>query len=67
MLYLPAGVAHGYQTLADDTEVLYLVSAPYQPDHQRGVRWNDPAIGIEWPLGRPTRINARDAGYPDLT
>ena len=53
MMYMPPGCAHGYQTLADDTEVFYFVSAPYSPPHQRGVRWNDPAFGIEWPLGAP--------------
>jgi dTDP-4-dehydrorhamnose 3,5-epimerase len=62
-LYLPRGVAHGYQTLSDDADVLYLISAPYAPNHQRGVRWDDPAFGIDWPLGAPTMINARDAGY----
>lgn len=65
VMYVPPGCAHGYQTLADDTEVLYFVSAPYSPPHQRGVRWNDPAFGIEWPLGPPTRIHQRDASYPD--
>jgi dTDP-4-dehydrorhamnose 3,5-epimerase len=64
-LYIPRGVAHGYQTLTDDAEILYFVSAPYAPDHQRGVRWNDPAFGIAWPLGTPTVIHPRDAGYPD--
>jgi len=64
MLYVPPGCAHGYQTLEDDTEVFYFVSAPYTPTHQRGVRWDDPAFGIEWPLGPPTRINDRDAGFP---
>ena len=64
-LYLPRGVAHGYQTLSDDADVLYLISAPYAPNHQRGVRWNDPAFGIDWPLGAPTIINTRDAEYPD--
>ncbi|HXT71675.1 MAG TPA: dTDP-4-dehydrorhamnose 3,5-epimerase [Vicinamibacterales bacterium] len=66
MLYLPVGCAHGYQTLVDDTDVLYFVSAPYSPPHQRGVRWNDPALGIQWPLGPPTSINERDATYPLL-
>jgi dTDP-4-dehydrorhamnose 3,5-epimerase len=67
MLYLPAGVAHGYQTLTEDSEIFYFVSARYAPDAQRGVRWDDPGLGIEWPLGPPTVINERDAGYPDLT
>ncbi len=60
-MYLPRGVAHGYQTLTDNAEVLYFVSAPYTPSHQRGVRWDDPAFGIEWPLGAPTAIHERDA------
>lgn len=67
LLYLPKGMAHGYQTLTDDTEILYFVSAPYSPPHQQGVRWNDPAFGIDWPLGAPTMIHDRDATYPDFT
>ena len=65
-MYLPPGVAHGYQTLTDSTEVMYFVSAAYSPSHARGVRWNDPAFGIEWPLGAPVVIHERDAGYPDF-
>jgi dTDP-4-dehydrorhamnose 3,5-epimerase len=67
MLYVPSGFAHGYQTLTDNAEVLYVVSAPYAPAHQGGVRWNDAAFGIKWPLGAPTAINARDASFPDFT
>ena len=67
IMYVPPGCAHGYQTLADDTEVFYFVSAPYSPSHQRGVRWDDPAFGIAWPLGDPTQINERDATYPYLS
>lgn len=66
MVYLPPGFAHGYQTLEDGTEVLYSVSKPYSRAHQEGVRWDDPAFGIEWPLGPPTMINERDATYPDF-
>ena len=66
IMYVPPGCAHGYQTLAPDTEVFYFVSAEYSPPHQRGVRWNDPAFNIDWPLGPPTCINDRDASYPDL-
>jgi dTDP-4-dehydrorhamnose 3,5-epimerase len=66
MFYVPRGMAHGYQTLDDDAEVMYFVSAPYVPDLQAGVRWNDPALGITWPLTEPAVINARDAGYPSL-
>jgi dTDP-4-dehydrorhamnose 3,5-epimerase len=65
MLYVPRGCAHGYQTLTDDARVFYFVSAAYSPAHQAGVRWNDPAFGIEWPLGVPAVINQRDATYPD--
>ena len=64
-LYVPPGIAHGYQALTDGAEVLYFVSADYSPPHQRGVRWNDPVFGITWPLGSPPVINERDASYPD--
>ncbi len=67
MLYLPAGCAHGYQTLEDESEVFYFVSRPYSPDHQRGFRYDDPAFGITWPLGPPTMIHKRDASFPDFT
>jgi dTDP-4-dehydrorhamnose 3,5-epimerase len=66
MLYVPRGFAHGYQTLSDDSDVFYSVSAPYSRAHQEGVRWDDPAFGIEWPLGPPAAINDRDARYPDF-
>ena len=66
LFYLPEGIAHGYQTLDDDAEVMYLVSAPYSAAHQTGVRWNDPAFGIEWPMTPPSIIHPRDASYPDV-
>ncbi len=61
-LYLPEGFAHGFLTLRDASEVLYMISTPYVPAAGRGFAWNDPAIGIEWPL-RPLVISARDAQY----
>jgi len=67
MLYIPQGVAHGYQTLTDDTEVFYFVSTAYSPDHQRGLRWNDPTLAIDWPLGAPTALSERDAAFADFT
>ena len=67
ILYMPPGCAHGYQTLTNDAEVFYFVSKGYSPSHQRGVRYNDPAFGIAWPLGAPAMINERDAGYADFT
>lgn len=66
-LYIGPGLAHGYQTLTDCAEVFYLVSSPYSPPHQRGVRWNDPTFGIEWPLGPPAIIHERDASYQDFS
>ena len=63
MVYVPQGVAHGFMTLADDTELLYLISAAYEPRSQRGFRWDDPALGIRWPLA-PLCISERDASLP---
>jgi dTDP-4-dehydrorhamnose 3,5-epimerase len=50
MLYIPEGFAHGYQTLDDDTEIFYQMSETYHPEVARGLRWDDPRLGIEWPL-----------------
>jgi len=65
-LYVPEGVAHGFQALADDTEVLYQISTPFVPEAAAGVRWDDPLFGIEWPVLPPILLE-RDAGYPDYT
>ena len=64
MLYIPKGCAHGYQTLCDDSEVFYLVSTPYQPSSERGIRWNDPFVGIEWPEMNHAVISDKDSGWP---
>ncbi len=64
-LYVPAGFAHGFQTLADDSEVFYQMSQLYSADHARGVRWNDPAFAIPWPQDSRT-ILERDQNYPDF-
>ncbi len=66
MLYVPEGFAHGFQTLEDDTEVFYLMSQPFAAEHARGVRWNDPAFGIEWPTAQRI-ILERDQTYPDFS
>ncbi len=63
-LYIPPGFAHGFVTLADDTDVAYQMTEPYHPALARGVRWNDPAFGIDWPVRSPT-VSPRDAAYPD--
>jgi len=65
MLYAPPGFAHGFQTLADNTETYYLTSARYAPQSARGVRYNDPAFGIEWPLP-VSSISPADASWPDF-
>jgi dTDP-4-dehydrorhamnose 3,5-epimerase len=64
-VYVPRGFAHGFQTLADDTDVLYQMSEFYSEAHARGVRWDDPAFGIEWPIPDPI-LSAKDASYPDF-
>lgn len=65
MLYIPEGCAHGFQTLTDDAEVFYQISEFYEPDAGRGVRWNDPVFGINWPLSDPI-LSDRDRNYPDF-
>ncbi len=62
-LYVPEGCAHGFLTLDDATEVLYMISAPYVPEAGRGVRWDDPAFAIAWPA-EVAVIHPRDAAYP---
>jgi dTDP-4-dehydrorhamnose 3,5-epimerase len=64
-LYVPGGFAHGFQCLADNCEVFYQMSEFYFPELARGLRWNDPAIGINWPLANAT-LNARDRQLPLL-
>ena len=65
-VYIPPGIAHGFQTLADSTEVLYQMSDFFAPELAAGVRWNDPVFGIKWPMAAPIVISARDANYPDF-
>jgi dTDP-4-dehydrorhamnose 3,5-epimerase len=64
-VYVPEGFAHGFQTLADDTEVLYQMSEFYHPSLARGVRWDDPRLGIRWPVPAPI-LSQRDRSYPPL-
>ena len=64
-LLIPEGVAHGFLTLEPDTDVLYQISPSFEPGHEAGVRWNDPAFAISWPAA-PTLISQRDATYPDF-
>lgn len=66
MIYVPRGFAHGYQTLEPGTDVLYFISAPYAPSSAAGCRFDDPAVGIEWPEAAGRTISARDLAWPPL-
>jgi dTDP-4-dehydrorhamnose 3,5-epimerase len=65
MLYVPEGVAHGFQTLTDDTEVFYQISEFHHPESERGVRWDDPRCAVAWPVS-PATVSPRDAALPRL-
>jgi dTDP-4-dehydrorhamnose 3,5-epimerase len=65
MMYVPRGFAHGFLTLEENTEALYLVSAFYDPGRERGVRWNDPRFAIRWPA-EPLVISDKDAHQRDF-
>lgn len=65
MIYLPKGFGHAFITLTDKTEVLYLVSESYSPAYEAGLRWDDPALKIDWPLS-PTVISDKDRAHPFL-
>jgi len=65
-LFIPVGFAHGFQTLEDNCEVFYQMTEFYDGNLARGVRWNDPSLGIRWPI-LPPIMSDRDARYPDLT
>ncbi len=67
MVYVPAGFAHGYQALENHTEVTYLVSQVFSPEHERGVRWNDPVFSIEWPQAEHRIISEKDKQQADYT
>jgi len=66
MLYIPENFAHGFETLEDNSELFYQLSAGYHPPSERGVRWNDPAFAIQWPETERIIINERDRTYPDV-
>jgi dTDP-4-dehydrorhamnose 3,5-epimerase len=66
MVYIPPGVAHGFQTLEDNTEVFYQISVEYVASLSRGIRWDDPQLAIGWPLVNEKILSPRDAGFPQL-
>ena len=63
-VYIPKGCAHGFQTLTDNCDVQYQISAPYSPAHADGIRWDDAVIGIDWPAAEHRIISARDLALP---
>jgi len=65
-LYIPAGFAHGFQTLCDSAEIFYQISTGYQPGAVKGIRWNDPAFAIRWPNSHAPIMSERDRSYPDF-
>ena len=66
MMYVPVGFAHGFLTTSDDAEALYLVSSFYSPGDERGLRYNDPTMGIQWPF-EPAVVSAKDVAHPDFS
>ena len=65
LLYIPQGFAHGFCVLSDVADVLYHVTAEYSPEHDRGILWNDPDVGVAWPIDAPL-LSAKDAAQPRL-
>jgi dTDP-4-dehydrorhamnose 3,5-epimerase len=64
-MYSPRGFAHGFLSLTDDVEVIYMASSAYAPGFERGVRFDDPKVGIAWPIP-PTEVSDKDRSWPDL-
>jgi dTDP-4-dehydrorhamnose 3,5-epimerase len=64
-VYLPAGIAHGFQTLDDRSTVLYQISTPFHPGSARGLRWNDPTLAIAWPISDAIIVSDKDSAWPD--
>ena len=65
--YIPAGCAHGFQTLVDNAEVHYQISEFYRPEAAKGIRWDDPAFGVQWPLQEGLILSERDRSYSDYS
>jgi dTDP-4-dehydrorhamnose 3,5-epimerase len=63
VIYIPKGFAHGYETLEDNSEVLYYIDGEYSKENEAGIRWNDPTLAIKWPL-EPTVLSDKDRNWP---
>jgi len=66
MMYLPVGFAHGFFVISDETEVIYRITQEYSPEHKSGIIWNDPIIGIEWPIKGVPTLSKKDSALPSL-
>jgi len=66
MIYVPEDFAHGYKTMTDETEVFYQVSEFYSPECERGVRWDEPLVGIDWPATEKVIVSEKDRSWPDM-
>ncbi len=66
LLWVPPGFAHGYCVLSEGADVSYQLTAEYQPELERGIRWDDPTVGIDWPLRDPV-LSVKDRGLPSLS
>lgn len=67
MLYMPPGLAHGFQTLENDTQIMYMVDKLYKPEAERGIRWDDPTFNIEWPEPGAPILSEKDLQWPDFS
>jgi dTDP-4-dehydrorhamnose 3,5-epimerase len=67
MVYIPDGLAHGFQTLVDNSTVLYQISSPFRPEAARGIRWDEPRVGVVWPLTDDLTISEKDRSWPAWT
>jgi dTDP-4-dehydrorhamnose 3,5-epimerase len=66
ILYIPVGFAHGFLVLSDEAEVIYKISSEYSPEHERGIIWNNPTIGIDWPIEKSLIISEKDNKFPSI-